>query len=123
MVSLTFLQTLQDNEIIDQSTGVPVNQACQQVYQSLKLHKKDKYIIFALNKDNTEIIVEKKSESTDYEDFLKDLPEDHPRWAVYDFNFEVEDGGKRNKLVFISWCVFPAHVCASSNNHNSLATI
>jgi len=84
------------------STGVGVNQACQKAYQSLKLDKKDKYIIFAVNKEKTEIVVEKTSGSTNYEEFLKDLPDDHPRWAVYDFHYEVADG-KRNKLVFISW--------------------
>lgn len=48
--------------------------------------------------------MEKTSDVADYEKFLEDLPDDHPRWAVYDFHYEVEDGGKRNKLVFISWC-------------------
>lgn len=60
-------------------------------------------MIFNLNKDNTEIIVEKVSSSTDYDDFLADLPENECRWAVYDFEFEKPDGGKRNKLVLLSW--------------------
>ncbi|KAG8706853.1 cofilin [Ceratobasidium sp. 395] len=55
-----------------------------------------------MSKDLKEIVVLKKSESTDYEDFIKDLPEDDCRWAVYDFAFE-KDGGKRNKLVFYIW--------------------
>ncbi|KAG8698565.1 hypothetical protein FRC09_007174 [Ceratobasidium sp. 395] len=51
-----------------------------------------------MSKDNKEIVVLKRSESADYEDFLKDLPEDDCRWAVYDLAFE-KDGGKRNKLL------------------------
>lgn len=55
----------------------------------------------------TEIVVdtavEKTPESADYETFLANLPEDECRWAVYDFEFEKEGAGKRNKLIFLSW--------------------
>ena len=40
-----------------------VNSECLDVYQELKLGKKLKYIIYALNDGNTEIVVERKSES------------------------------------------------------------
>ncbi|KAI0662161.1 recombinant Actophorin [Cubamyces menziesii] len=86
------------------ASGVGVNPECLQAYQELKLGKKTKYIIFTLSKDNTEIIVEKKSPPTStYDDFLADLPEGECRWAVYDFDFEKEDGGKRSKITFYSW--------------------
>jgi cofilin len=77
------------------------------VFQDLKLGKKHKYITFRINDDKTEIVVEKKSSSSDYDEFLADLPETACRWAVYDFEFEREDGGRRNKIVFYSWCAFP----------------
>jgi cofilin len=51
----------------------------------------------------TEIVVKKASESQSYEDFLADLPEVECRWAVYDFEYEKEGAGKRNKIVFYSW--------------------
>lgn len=87
-----------------QASGVGVNPECLEAYQELKLGKKTKYIIFTLSKDNTEIIVEKKSSPTStYDDFLADLPESECRWAVYDFDFEKEDGGKRSKITFYSW--------------------
>ncbi|ESK95225.1 actin depolymerizing factor [Moniliophthora roreri MCA 2997] len=85
------------------ASGVQVNPACLQEYQTLKLGKKIKYIIFNLNDAKTEIIVEKKSESSNYDDFLADLPEGDCRWAVYDFEFDKEGAGKRNKLCFFSW--------------------
>jgi len=72
-------------------------------FQLLKLGKKIKYIIFNLSKDNAEIVVEKTSSSQSYEDFLSDLPEAECRWAVYDFEYEREEGGKRNKICFYSW--------------------
>ncbi|KAG9123830.1 hypothetical protein FRC07_013834, partial [Ceratobasidium sp. 392] len=71
-------------------------------YNELKLKKKLTYIIFGLSKDLKEIEVYKTSDSSDYEGFLKDLPEDDCRWAVYDVAFE-KDGGKRNKLTFFIW--------------------
>ncbi|PFH51257.1 hypothetical protein AMATHDRAFT_75099 [Amanita thiersii Skay4041] len=92
-----------DDLISAQASGVAVNSDCLDKYQQLKLKKTFKYVIFNLNKANTEIIVEKTSESIDYEDFVSDLPETECRWAVYDFEFEKEGAGKRNKLVFVSW--------------------
>ncbi|TFK33015.1 cofilin [Crucibulum laeve] len=90
------------------SSGVPVNGDCIQSYQDLKLNtsktEPKKYIIFNLNKDFTEIIVEKTSISTKYEDFLADLPENECRWAIYDLEFEKDGGdGKRKKIIFVSW--------------------
>ncbi|OJT14684.1 Cofilin [Trametes pubescens] len=86
------------------ASGVGVNSECLDAYQELKLGKKSKYIVFTLNKTNTEIIVEKKgATSSTYDDFLADLPEAECRWAVYDFDYEKEDGGKRSKITFYSW--------------------
>ncbi|KAJ3813278.1 hypothetical protein F5876DRAFT_87194 [Lentinula aff. lateritia] len=72
-------------------------------YQTLKLGKKLKYIIFKFSPDNKEIITEKTSESDNYEDFIADLPEDQCRYAVYDFQYEKEGGGQRNKVCFFLW--------------------
>lgn len=94
---------------IAQSSGVTANQACLEAYQSLKLGKKYRYIIYNLSKDNKEIVVEQTAERSSgdaisqYEEFLTHLSEAECRWAVYDFEFEKEDGGKRSKIVFFSW--------------------
>jgi cofilin len=88
---------------VQKSSGLAVNSQCNEAYNTLKLGKKSKYIIFTVNKEATEIVVEKISESKDYDEFIADLPETECRWAVYDFEFEKEDGGKRNKLCFFSW--------------------
>ncbi|KAJ7128213.1 actin depolymerizing factor [Mycena crocata] len=94
------------------SSGVAVNPDCLEQFQQLKLKKKSKYIIFGLNKDNTEIVVLKTSESQNYEDFIADLPEAECRWAVYDLEFEKEGGGIRNKIVFYSWAPDDAKIKA-----------
>jgi cofilin len=85
-----------------QASGVGVNPTCIETFQELKLRKKAKYIIFTLNRENTEIVVDKTSASQSYEEFLADLPETECRWAVYDFEFEKQEG-KRNKICFFSW--------------------
>ena len=91
--------------MLSQSSGVSVNDVCLTTFQDLKLKKKYTYITFVLNKEKTEIIVDKTSTSKDYEDFLADLPENECRWGVYDFEFQKEEGGQRNKIVFYHWYV------------------
>lgn len=89
-----------------QASGVGVNEQCLTAFQDLKLKKKYKYIVFTLNKELTEIVVDKTSEDKEYDTFLADLPETECRWAIYDFEFEKEGAGKRNKIIFLSWWVF-----------------
>jgi len=83
------------------ASGAVPESDCLDTFQQLKLGKKLKYIIFTL-KNEASIIVEKTSESREYDDFLSNLPENECRWAVYDFQFE-KDGAQRNKIVFYSW--------------------
>ena len=89
-----------------QASGVEASDECITAYQELKLGKKAKYILFALNDANTAIVVDKTSVAdASYDDFVQDLPKDQCRWAVYDFEFAKQGEGKRNKIGFISWCV------------------
>jgi cofilin len=83
-----------------------VNSECLVSYQVLKLKKKLKYIIFKVSEDKTEIVLHKESASQDYDEFLADLPETECRWAVYDLEFQKEEGGVRNKIIFYHWCFF-----------------
>ncbi|KAI3620397.1 hypothetical protein CBS9595_002364 [Malassezia furfur] len=85
------------------SSGVKVNQDCLEQFQALKLGKKIRYIIYTLSPDNTEIVVAKTNESTNYDDFLAELPAAECRYAVYDFEYQKGDEGKRNKIVFVTW--------------------
>ncbi|EPQ27824.1 uncharacterized protein PFL1_04569 [Pseudozyma flocculosa PF-1] len=85
------------------SSGVKVHQDCISQFQELKLKKQAKFIIYAINNDNTEIIVEKTSSSSDYDEFIAQLPPTECRWAIYDFEFEKEGAGKRNKICFFAW--------------------
>jgi hypothetical protein len=79
-----------------------VHEDCIKAFQELKLGKKLKYVIYTLSTDNKEIIVEKKSHSSDYDEYLAALPEDDCRWAVYDFEYNTNEG-TRNKILFYAW--------------------
>ncbi|MCJ1426796.1 cofilin [Sticta canariensis] len=112
-------------------SGVSVNPECISTYNELKLGKSIKYIIYRLSDDYKEIVVEHSSSDNDWETFqtkLLNAKASHkgkegkgPRYAVYDFQYELEGGeGTRNKIVFISWSpdegtlVFPRMTYASS---------
>ncbi|GAA5998847.1 actin-binding ADF family protein [Rhodotorula paludigena] len=84
------------------SSGVAVDPSCQETFQSLKLGKKTKFIVFKLSDDLQKIQVEKSSESGNYDEFLDALPANSPRYAVYDFEYE-KDEGKRSKICFVAW--------------------
>ncbi|CAO3659322.1 unnamed protein product [Umbelopsis vinacea] len=50
-----------------------------------------------------EIVVENAAETGDYSDFLSQLPENEPRYAIYDFEYEKPGEGLRSKIVFYAW--------------------
>ncbi|TPX41006.1 hypothetical protein SeLEV6574_g06293 [Synchytrium endobioticum] len=86
------------------STGVRAADEALNFYQDLKLKKKYAYIIYKMNDEATEIVVEKAVESGDYDTFVSELPKDACRYAVFDFAFETKDEGQgRNKLLFVFW--------------------
>jgi len=53
----------------------------------------------------TEIIPVKESQSSDYDKFLEDLPETECCWAVYDLEFQNDEGSLRKKIIFLQWYV------------------
>lgn len=89
---------------------------CVEKFQELKLKHNYKYIVFGFKDSFTEVDVLKTAEDADYEVFLAEFPETECRWAVYDFDYELDGGaGKRSKLVFYSWCVSVLSTLASAS--------
>jgi len=84
------------------ASGVAVNEDCIKAYNELKLGKKLKYVVYKLSNDNKEIVVETRSDSADYDQFLETLPENDCRWVIYDFEYESGEG-PRNKILFYAW--------------------
>jgi cofilin len=73
-------------------TRVGLAKECVPAFEELKLGKKIKYIIFKLSDDKKNIEVEKSSTECDYETFIGDLPETECRYAIYDFEYDLEGG-------------------------------
>ena len=83
--------------------GIQLNDDVTTVYNDFKLSHKYKYIIFKMNDDMSEVVVEKTAEKTaTYEDFVNDLPEKQARYGVFDLHYETEEG-VREKIVFFLW--------------------
>lgn len=72
-------------------------------FNDLKLGKKYKFILFGLNDDKTQIVVKETSIDSSYDAFLEKLPENECLYAVYDFEYEIPNEGKRSKIVFFTW--------------------
>ena len=61
-------------------------------------------MIFKINDDHTAVepLVNGDKDAT-WDDFCAQLPADSCRYAIFDFEFETNDGGKRNKITFVVW--------------------
>ncbi|KAJ1927350.1 cofilin, partial [Linderina macrospora] len=82
-------------------TNISVSNSCLEAFSALK-KRKLKYIIYKLNDSSDEIVVDKTSSDTNYDTFIKDLPETECRWAVY--NLEYEEGERMgNAILLIVW--------------------
>lgn len=94
---------------LSQSSGIVVNDEVIQRYNELKTGRKYKYVFFKMNDDLTEIVVEKTGpEHATYEEFINELKAvaiDDCRYAVFDFEWDTSDGGKRQKICFYAWYV------------------
>jgi len=91
------------------ASGVLANPDCITAYEQLRMKKGVKYVLFALSKDFKEIVVEESGEDKkelsneeQYREFTSKLHTDSPRYGVFDFEYEIEEG-KRNKICFIIW--------------------
>jgi len=67
------------------------------------------YMILGMTPDFKRIALLKtvaRDQNPSYDDFVNEFPAKEPRWAVYFFEFEKEDGGgKREKICYFSWWV------------------
>jgi len=114
-------------------SGVSISAECIEKFNELKLNKKIKYIIYKLNDNFSEIVVEEASENGDWETFRQKLIDAKsksktgkvgkgPRYAVYDFNYDLASGeGSRSKITFVAWSpddagIQPKMVYASSKD-------
>jgi len=84
-------------------SNIPPSDDAIAYFNDLKTKSKYRYVIFKLNATNTSIETECSGPpEASYADFVKKLPDDECRYAIYNFDYEIE-GGKRSKIVFFLW--------------------
>ncbi|CAG8776652.1 16759_t:CDS:2, partial [Dentiscutata erythropus] len=96
--------------------NVTVSDECLNIFQSLKLHKMYKYILYKFSEDKKYFVIDKAVETTEsdeddgtsykesYEKFYAEITgKNVPYFAIYDFDYEKLGEGLRNKIIFISW--------------------
>jgi cofilin len=89
------------------ASGVSVNDEVVDAFNAQKLGKKAKYIQMKVSDDNKQIIVDPDCDSasiTTLEQVVAQLPPQACRWGVFDFHYDLQESGERNKLVFVAWC-------------------
>lgn len=58
---------------------------------------------YEIKDKKTIVIASKGGRDKSYDDLVEELPENEPRYALIDLEFETDDGRPTSKLVFISW--------------------
>jgi len=71
-----------------------------------------RYVLFRLSDDHSSVILDKTGPpAITYETFIKELPPNDCRYAVFDFDYQA-DGRELNKIVFIFWAPDSAKIKA-----------
>ena len=95
------------------SSGVAVNDDVVAKYQELKIGHKYRYILLKMNDSLTEVVVESVAETgASYDEFVRALPPNDCRYAVFDFEFDSGEGVNRNKILFVVWAPDTAKIKA-----------
>ncbi|KAL4754504.1 hypothetical protein BDW72DRAFT_190093 [Aspergillus terricola var. indicus] len=89
------------------SGWVDISNECITAYRDL-LYKqgasKPTFIIYKISADERSIVVDERCPEKNYDAFLQRLTsEPEPRYAVYDVEYNLNEGGQRATTVFISW--------------------
>ena len=84
-------------------SGVLCDDACVDNFNEMKIRHTKRFITFKIeDKKMIKIDTEGEKEKT-YDDFLAAMPENEPRYAVVDVQFETDDGRPQDKIVFFLW--------------------
>lgn len=100
----------------EMASGVSVDPACSAELLTLirACPRQYRAVIYRVSPDLRTIIVDRvlpssnitgRSAVEDWKEFTSDkyLPRDDCRYAVYDFEFDTAETGKKNKIIFLLW--------------------
>jgi cofilin len=71
-------------------------------FKELKMKNASQYLIYRVSDQLDGILLERKGEKGEsYQDMIKNLPSNLPRFVVYDYNLKTADGCEVRKLIYI----------------------
>jgi len=80
-----------------------ITDECVTRFTELKLSHTYRYVIFRVNESLTDVVVDTTGDhSSSFSEFVSALPSSDCRYAVFDFEYDVE-GSTRSKIVFVLW--------------------
>ena len=86
------------------ASGMAVHDDCKLKFSDLKAKITHRFIVFIIEEEQQQVVVEKVGEPTNsYDDFTASLPADECRYAVYDYDFVTEENCQKSKIFFIAW--------------------
>mmetsp|Transcript_7918 Transcript_7918/g.14368 ORF Transcript_7918/g.14368 Transcript_7918/m.14368 type:complete len:171 (-) Transcript_7918:71-583(-) len=81
-----------------------VSDDCYPTFEQLKIRRKHKFIIFKIDTETEEIVVETTgAKKATLEEFKAALPYTECRYCVYEHEYKTHDGRPTDKLFFMSW--------------------
>ena len=84
------------------NTGINIPDEVRAEFQALRLKRKYRYIIMKVIEAKDGVEVEKTGERDEtFDQFKENMPKNNSRWAVYDLEWNADDGRKLSKLLFI----------------------
>lgn len=93
------------------ATGITASSECIQEHNEMRMKKKHGFLIFKINDEKTEIVIDKFGETgSKFADFAKELPPNECRYGVFPLSFEIPGEGIRIKNLFVLWAPETAKV-------------
>jgi len=85
-------------------SGVTMDPKCLEKYEEMKIKHTLRYIFFKIENKKTIVVAAEGDKSNSYDDFLKALPENEPRYCLADVEYTTKSGAQHSKVVFVFWC-------------------
>jgi len=91
------------------ASGVAVAEECVSRFQELRAGRAHRFVVFKVDDALQRVVVDKVgARAAGFGDLTSNLPADDCRYAVYDYDFTVEDAtatgeAPRSKIFFVSW--------------------
>ncbi|KAG8061531.1 hypothetical protein GUJ93_ZPchr0003g17923 [Zizania palustris] len=92
------------------TSGMAVSEECKARFHELRLSRAHRFVVFKIDGAMPQVVVDKVGpRDAGFEDLTTSLPADDCRYAVYDYDFTVDDA-PRSKIFLISWSPATADV-------------